>query len=383
MKSIHGVPLVAALFLILGGGLSASATDPLAPRYTVTDLGTLGGNTSRALGINSKGQVVGSADTASGHPRAFLWEKGKMRDLGTLGDTSEADAINKKGEVVGVYQVEPQIRNFAGAEPFSQSFRWQDGRMTGIAADLVSADGRGTERERDFVHTPPLPTAINGQGHIVGETPYLKAVIIRGNRVSVLPPLPKSSGFEWESGALGVNVRDMVVGFLSFGNSRGYMPRPNQQDGLLAVCWADGKEHRLAPYIEPATRGNIPSPSEAWAINNRGQIVGWAGTTAVLWEGDGVRPLGRAEHSRARAINEHTQVVGVLGWMPKAASGTKYLTAAFLWEGGVMHNLNDLISPRSGWVLEEARGINDGGQIVGWGQHDGKEHAFLLTPIKG
>lgn len=40
----------------------------------VTDLGTLGGFNSRAMGINDPGQVVGNGDTAGGNLHAFLWE---------------------------------------------------------------------------------------------------------------------------------------------------------------------------------------------------------------------------------------------------------------------------------------------------------------------
>jgi probable HAF family extracellular repeat protein len=45
-----------------------------------------------------------------------------------------------------------------------------------------------------------------------------------------------------------------------------------------------------------------------------------------------------------------------------------------------MQNLNDLIPADSGWVLSEAHGINDAGQIVGVGTVGGLFHAFLLTP---
>ena len=45
-----------------------------------------------------------------------------------------------------------------------------------------------------------------------------------------------------------------------------------------------------------------------------------------------------------------------------------------------MHDLNDSIPPGSGWLLETARGINDAGQIVGYGDHNGLVSAFLLTP---
>jgi probable HAF family extracellular repeat protein len=42
--------------------------------------------------------------------------------------------------------------------------------------------------------------------------------------------------------------------------------------------------------------------------------------------------------------------------------------------------LNRLIPANSGWVLGEANGINDLGQIVGYGTIRRQTHAFLLTP---
>src|SRR5262245_12387301 len=45
-----------------------------------------------------------------------------------------------------------------------------------------------------------------------------------------------------------------------------------------------------------------------------------------------------------------------------------------------MADLNDLIPPGSGWLLEVAAAINDAGQITGTGTVNGCTHAFLLTP---
>ena len=105
------------LLVLCGGGCggcdnapvqSQPATSPqstAAPRfrYTVTDLGTLGEDTSRANGINNNGQVVGELETSGGIEHPFLWDGTRgMQDLGGLGKgPGSAIAINDAGQVVG------------------------------------------------------------------------------------------------------------------------------------------------------------------------------------------------------------------------------------------------------------------------------------------
>jgi probable HAF family extracellular repeat protein len=69
---------------------------------TTTYLGTLGGSFGEAHGINDYRQIAGVNTLGSPDRHAFLWEAGTMYDLGTLGGrNSEASAINGSGFVVG------------------------------------------------------------------------------------------------------------------------------------------------------------------------------------------------------------------------------------------------------------------------------------------
>lgn len=99
-----GFKLVAfiALCLVELFGVSRAA---IAQDYSITDLKTLGGAHSAALGINKKGQVVGIAQTAQGAYHAFLYEGNAMQDLGTLGGANSlAYRINDSGQIAGFSQ---------------------------------------------------------------------------------------------------------------------------------------------------------------------------------------------------------------------------------------------------------------------------------------
>src|SRR3990172_6713567 len=60
------------------------AAPAAAPRYTITDLGTLGGSWNQGTGINENSQVVGVSQSST-YSYAFLWDDGTMTNLGDLG----------------------------------------------------------------------------------------------------------------------------------------------------------------------------------------------------------------------------------------------------------------------------------------------------------
>jgi probable HAF family extracellular repeat protein len=89
---------------ILSGGVErAFVTDSLG---VITDLGTLGGLNSSALGLNALGAVVGWSLNSSGQQRAFLYSNGVMTDLNTLLTVNgewliqSAIAINQSGIIL-------------------------------------------------------------------------------------------------------------------------------------------------------------------------------------------------------------------------------------------------------------------------------------------
>jgi probable HAF family extracellular repeat protein len=66
------------------------------------DLGTLGGLRSSATAINNSGVVTGTSQTTEefvSHP--FLWRRGVMTDIGTLGTSAEPVDLNERGDIVG------------------------------------------------------------------------------------------------------------------------------------------------------------------------------------------------------------------------------------------------------------------------------------------
>src|SRR5262249_29589659 len=84
-----------AVALLLSGAARARA------EYIVTDLGTLGGHASSAVGINDAGQVVGTAFTSTGAYHAYLYSNEVMIDVNPPGTVSFGNGINASGQVVG------------------------------------------------------------------------------------------------------------------------------------------------------------------------------------------------------------------------------------------------------------------------------------------
>ena len=136
--------------------------------------------------------------------------------------------------------------------------------------------------------------------------------------------------------------------------------------------------------------------SEARAINDRSDVVGDVSDAtrqrqACLWKGNELILLGTLGFaSSAEAINDRGQIVG---WcdtedgivdeyaLESVRDASKY-PHAFLYQEGKLIDLNAAIPTSSEWILRSANAINDGGEIIGTGIHKGRWSGFILRPVR-
>jgi len=333
--------------------LAAPAHAQLPARgYSVTDLGSLGGSFVSAFALNERGEAAGRASTPSSPSHAFGFVRGAITDLGTLPGKaqSRAQGINDRTQIVG-FSFSARFASDAHA------FLWSNGTMADLHP-VISLGGSAS-----------FASAINEAGHIAGDATTIgdaedHALLLRGGPVVDLGALGGTFSF-----ADALNASDAVVG--------------------AATLPGDAIAHAFVwngSMIDLGTLGG--SYSEAVAINNAGTVVGFSlvagdqSQHAFLWRNGQLVDLHSPSlpaSSAALGINNFGQIVGVAS--PSIADVFDG-NFAVLWGGDRVVDLNSLIPAGSGWQLYRAAAINDRGEIVGVGNHNGQTRAFLLMPIR-
>jgi probable HAF family extracellular repeat protein len=386
---------------LLAGLLSTGATAqivPVEPLYELVDLGTLGGSSSVALGMNELGDVVGWAETGSG-VHAFLWQDGQMADLGTLGGRfSEARDVNDFMQIVGVASdANEQPRAFYAwngmffdlndllvrpippmpREPDNGDFSPEllEANAINDTGAIVAVGGNGQD---DFVRTYLLRPVSSFDPYrprfTYTETEFVPAAVPSQNqlRSAAISDQGVDQSGQSASGpsvtvGLGLNDFDQVVGVSM---EQAFLWLNDGLDGLL----------------------DIGHTSQANALSDWGLIVGWTAGPAgrpraslwSMWLPDQVWSLYTSPGWSSEALDVNSNGAAV-GWTADNPQGND--AVAMVWTGTAAWNLNDRTALPEGpafWeTLEEATAIDDQQRIAGYGRlTDLGLRAFILLPIE-
>lgn len=329
---LHHVPICV---LAAAAGSAASGQT-----YTVLDLSP-GPVISQAFGIDNDGRAVGTATGSvndGSRFRAIAWDQAVPTFYPPL--LGDQDAVA-----------------FASAGSRVAAVSFSTGALTPHAL-LIENDAMISLG--DF-----SPRDINGAGAIVGWAPVTlpsgwvsrQACRYANGSLALLPGLGGVNSM-----AFAVNADGDAVGSASLA------------DGMHThgVLWSGGTAYDLG------TLGGLAS--QALDVNDARQVTGHAQRSdgyphAFIFQ---VSPTGGVTSrqdlgslggnmSYGRAINNQGMVVGTSD------------DRAFLWDGSQMLDLNDHIDPTSGWILRTANAINDSGEVVGVGTHNGRPAAFMLV----
>jgi len=235
-----------------------------------------------------------------------------------------------------------------------------------VAPTLLGADDLGAPDAPLGCAGSSNAYAVSNTGTIVGdysvqggcETSYQGAVWWSG----VMPPEvvgPVGGNQVWTA-FLGVNDVDEVVG----------LRRSLENSPARAFFYSHAGGFDLPDF---------GLGGEAYAVNNAHHAVGYClgndTDHAVRWEptpnGFAVVDLGpQGIGGRALDINERDEAVGFVF----SNTGNR----ACLWSEGQLTYIDEIVPPGTGWVFEQATSINNAGDIVGIGQHNGQARAFLI-----
>lgn len=316
--------------LIVAMLCGAALAGPL-PDYKVVPVLTLapGGDKLVPRAINNRGDVLGirsgwgtAAFVGRGGTPSWLPSLGGIDtnggDINDAGDVAYAAAtadgwmhaaLYRNGQVVDLAPL-PQLSSSAGAISASGLFIVGDTSCAGCAPDAAGFDGRGGLVDLGTLGGSSRAWDVNDAGQAVG-------IAYRAG-----DPAPRA--------------------FLS-------------QNGVMTDLGDFG--------------GNNAG---AVAINGAGVVAGGADDAnhlshAFLYRDGAMIDLGTLYPNRstaATALNDTGMVVGI-------GTYASISDTAFVWRDGVMMDLNALLDPASGWRIDDARGINDIGQIAAHGCNAG------------
>jgi probable HAF family extracellular repeat protein len=321
------------------------------PRYNVTPVAGAG---SWATDINRSGQVAGTM-LVSEAQHAFLFSNGMLTDIGALSSGyTVAGRMNDLGQVTG---------SVSGS--WNGGFIYSNGSLVPVpGANIVSAAGINNAGAVTGTVFVPLPN---------GDAEYHAYIAAHGSftDLGTLPGRLTSGGYD-------INSAGHVAGSIAMADGG----PPNYPTNAML--------YRNGVMTDLGAGGFMGPWSHASAINDHDQAVGMLGvdfpgnggdlypTLAFLYRDGMLGTLGGFGPNLSSWAGDINNVGQIVGGGYFGAVGTSH---AFLYENGSMLDLNSLIDPGSGWVIEDATAINDLGQIAGKACMGGTCYAVRLDLV--
>jgi probable HAF family extracellular repeat protein len=341
-----GLLIIGMASALSGSGDATLSTPSPVPRYAVVDLGVIARLAADIIpGLSSSGKIVtwrqGDAETFT----AVLFEGASEKVLRPpVGyRNSFAYSVNDRGNSVGWSNT--TANPVDSASTVHATFFGKQG-----ALDLGTLGGL---RSRAY--------AINNRDVVVGvselENKDQRAFRYVGGRMQALDVLA-GGGY---SVAFDINDAGTIVG----GSG---IPSISKKPLVHAVLWRGSNPKDLGTLDGAGS-------SIAYAINRHDEVTGVSDLrgeeTVFLYSQGKMSDLGIRGH--AFAINDSRKIVGTLE--PTGRGRPR----GFLWENGVVRDINTLI-PGGTYQIEAAYRINDRGQILCSGAGNGHLHVLLLNP---
>jgi probable HAF family extracellular repeat protein len=357
-RSDHHRPIAARLHV-------EALEDRTVPTYSVIELGGLiEGGSSVASDINASAQVVGKAYAGMGYEHAFLWQNGVMTDLGTLGgDFSHALGINDAGQVVGWS---------------SLASDWTAHRAFLLTPEDTNSDGTPDRWFRDS-NADGANDLMQNLGTLGGSSPGSHAEDVNnlGQVVGSSWWYPQSGSvnhaFLWQNGvmsdlgtlggnyssALAINDTGQIVGMATnnIGEQHAFL-RTNGVMTDLGLSYGAVDINNTGQLID--SYFGLPRLWTPTVPNGSTGAFTDLGFLPLLWP-----PEFSGSESSPLAINNTGQVVGYQKdvFLGGEGGGGGEAFRGILWADGVIEAL----------PVSSATAINDSGQIVSGSR--------LLTPI--
>jgi probable HAF family extracellular repeat protein len=381
--------VLAAACCVPAALVTAADSPPTATRYQVTILSNAGASGNS---IDDLGLVTGFYTLASGAQHASAWFFGQQRDLGTLGSGAGLSSIvqwpvkNVLGLVSGISLTDKLDPNqeiwscgyFINNPSSNQclGFVWDpiDRKMRPLPT-LGGTNGFATGTNDLGLTVGWAENTVHDSSCVSPQVLQFKPVVWGPGRDEI-HALPLPDG-ETSGAATAINDRGQIVGIAGICGFAVGGPT-----ALHAVLWDNGV---MTVLQNP---NNAPYWNTPMMVNGRGDVVGFAGvpgdaagnfTPPFMWTRDGgwafIPMLSGDIAGAATSINERRQIVG---YSNDAANPPNF--HPWIYQNGVLTNLNDLIEPGSGLTgpLKLAFDINDEGVITGTtttGQ------AFVAIPV--